>query len=171
MTPYFTQHSPPALVAMLPPIEQISYDDGSGGYQRPCSAAAALTSALKAPASTTATLAATSISIERIRSRLTTMPSGDRRGSAGEATASPAGHHRYAVLGCPADGGLDLCCAKRADHRHRSSGRRIAGPVEAVVLGGDGIGSNGITESRDELLQRSLHAPQISPTRAAHAEH
>ena len=50
MTPYLTQHSPPALVAMLPPIEQISYDEGSGGYQRPCSAAAALTSALNAPA-------------------------------------------------------------------------------------------------------------------------
>ena len=42
VTPYFTQHSPPALVATLPPIEQISNDDGSGGYQRPCSAAAAL---------------------------------------------------------------------------------------------------------------------------------
>ena len=36
VTPYFTQHSPPALVARLPPIEQISNEDGSGGYQRPC---------------------------------------------------------------------------------------------------------------------------------------
>ena len=76
VTPYFTQHSPPALVAMLPPIEQISYEDGSGGYQSPCAAAAALTSALKAPGSTTATRVATSISIARIRSRLsTTQPS------------------------------------------------------------------------------------------------
>ena len=57
VTPYFTQQRPPALVAMLPPIEQISYDDGSGGYHRSCSAAAAFTSALKAPGSTTATLA------------------------------------------------------------------------------------------------------------------
>ena len=42
MTPYFTQHSPPALVATLPPIEHISNDDGSGGYQRPWAAAAGL---------------------------------------------------------------------------------------------------------------------------------
>ncbi len=38
VTPYFTQHSPPALVAMLPPMLQISYDDGSGGYHSPYSA-------------------------------------------------------------------------------------------------------------------------------------
>src|SRR5262245_12279165 len=31
VTPYFTQHSPPAFVAMLPPIVDISHDDGSGG--------------------------------------------------------------------------------------------------------------------------------------------
>ena len=31
VTPYFTQHSPPALVAMLPPTVDISHDDGSGG--------------------------------------------------------------------------------------------------------------------------------------------
>ncbi len=74
VTPYFTQHSPPALVATLPPIEQISYDDGSGGYHSPCSAAAAFTSALNAPGSTTATWQPVSISIARIRSRLSTMP-------------------------------------------------------------------------------------------------
>ena len=53
VTPYFTQQSPPALVAVLPPIEQISNDDGSGGYHRPCSAAAALTCAFIAPGSVT----------------------------------------------------------------------------------------------------------------------
>ncbi len=74
VTPYFTQHRPPALVATLPPIEQIRNDEGSGGYQRPCSAAAALTSALKAPGSTTATWVAGSISTLVIRSRLSTMP-------------------------------------------------------------------------------------------------
>ena len=74
VTPYFTQHRPPALVATLPPIEQISNDDGSGGYQRPCSRAATLTSALKAPGSTTATWQSASISIARIRSRLSTIP-------------------------------------------------------------------------------------------------
>src|SRR3954464_7573932 len=59
---------------MLPPIEQISYDDGSGGYHSPCSAAAAFTSALKAPGSTTATRVVVSISIARIRSIDKTMP-------------------------------------------------------------------------------------------------
>lgn len=74
VTPYFTQHSPPALVAILPPMEQISYDAGSGGYQRPCCAAAALTSALRAPGSTTAALVAVSISMARIRSIDNTIP-------------------------------------------------------------------------------------------------
>ena len=74
VTPYLTQHRPPALVAMLPPIEQISYDDGSGGYQSPCSAAAALTSALNAPGSTTATRVVVSISMARIRSSDSTIP-------------------------------------------------------------------------------------------------
>src|SRR5918994_6419349 len=59
---------------MLPPIEQISYDDGSGGYHKPCAAAAAFTSALNAPGSTIATRVAESISMPRIRSRLNTMP-------------------------------------------------------------------------------------------------
>src|SRR6478735_1552178 len=59
---------------MLPPIEQISYEDGSGGYHSPWAAAAAFTSALNAPGSTTATRVVVSISIARIRSRESTMP-------------------------------------------------------------------------------------------------
>jgi hypothetical protein len=74
VTPYFTQHRPPALVATLPPMEQISNDEGSGGYHRPCSREAAFTSALNAPGSTTATWQSVSISIARIRSRLSTIP-------------------------------------------------------------------------------------------------
>ena len=68
VTPYFTQHSPPALVARFPPIEQISKLDGSGGYQSPCSRAAAFTSALSRPGCTTATIACGSTSMARIRS-------------------------------------------------------------------------------------------------------
>ena len=68
VTPYFTQHSPPALVARFPPMEQISKLDGSGGYQSPCSRAAAFTSALSNPGWTTATIASGSTSISRIRS-------------------------------------------------------------------------------------------------------
>ncbi len=55
-------------MAALPPIEQISNDEGSGGYQRPSAAAAFLTSALNAPGCTTATRAATSMSMARMRS-------------------------------------------------------------------------------------------------------
>ena len=36
VTPYFTQHSPPALVATLPPIVENSQLAGSGAYQSPC---------------------------------------------------------------------------------------------------------------------------------------
>ena len=53
---------------MLPPIEQVSYELGSGGYQSPCAAAAALTSALSAPASTRTVRVAGSTVLVRIRS-------------------------------------------------------------------------------------------------------
>jgi hypothetical protein len=46
VTPYFRQHRPPALVATLPPIVDDVALAGSGGYHRPCSATAALTSLL-----------------------------------------------------------------------------------------------------------------------------
>ena len=49
VTPYLTQHSPPALVAMLPPMLQISNEEGSGGYHRSCWATAFFTSALNSP--------------------------------------------------------------------------------------------------------------------------
>ncbi len=54
VTPYFTHRRPPALVAMLPPIVEISKLDGSGAYIRPTSAAARSRSAVTTPASTTA---------------------------------------------------------------------------------------------------------------------
>src|SRR4051794_22251752 len=57
---------------MLPPMEQISYDEGSGGYQRTCSAAAALTWAFISPGCTTAVRVTASTSIAVIRSVDTT---------------------------------------------------------------------------------------------------
>ncbi len=54
VTPYFTQRSPPALVARLPPMVEISYEDGSGAYMSPCSLAARSRSAVMTPGSTTA---------------------------------------------------------------------------------------------------------------------
>src|SRR3954447_17985371 len=70
VTPYFRQHSPPALVATLPPIVDHGELAGSGGYHRPCSATAALRSSLTTPGSTTATRSSASISSTRsIRDR------------------------------------------------------------------------------------------------------
>ena len=74
VTPYFTQHSPPAFVAMLPPILQISYDDGSGGYHRPHSATAFLTSTLSRPGCATAVRVTGSTVIARIFSVQSTIP-------------------------------------------------------------------------------------------------
>ena len=75
VTPYFTQHSPPALVAMLPPMLQISNDDGSGGYHSSCSAAAFFTSALNSPGWHTAVRVTGSTVMSRIFSVDSTMPS------------------------------------------------------------------------------------------------
>ena len=55
-------------MARLPPIEQISKEEGSGGYQSPCSLAAALTSELSNPGWTIADIAAGSTVISRSRS-------------------------------------------------------------------------------------------------------
>src|SRR3546814_8882425 len=49
-------------------MEQISYDDGSGGYHRPSARAAALTSTFRAPGWTTATIASASMRTSPIRS-------------------------------------------------------------------------------------------------------
>ena len=58
----------PALVATLPPIEQISKLEGSGGYQSPWAWAASLTSTLSAPGWATARRAGVSTVTRRIRS-------------------------------------------------------------------------------------------------------
>ena len=75
VAPYLTQHRPPALVAMLPPMVEKSRLAGSGAYQRPCSAAAAFSAPLSTPASTRATRLAGSISRMRVISSVeSTMP-------------------------------------------------------------------------------------------------
>ena len=74
VTPYFTQHSPPAFVAMLPPMLQNVKDAGSGGYQRSCSPAASLTSTLNAPGCVTAVRVTGSIVMSRMRSSERTIP-------------------------------------------------------------------------------------------------
>src|SRR5579884_3697659 len=69
------QHSPPALVAILPPMLQISYDDGSGGYHSPYSATAFFTSALSRPGWHTAVRVTGSTVMSRIFSVDSTIPS------------------------------------------------------------------------------------------------
>jgi hypothetical protein len=74
VTPYLTQHSPPAFVAMLPPMEQISYDDWVRRIPQAMLSRRRLDLRIEGTGSTTATRLATSISIDFIRSRLSTMP-------------------------------------------------------------------------------------------------
>jgi hypothetical protein len=59
---------------MLPPMLQISNDDGSGGYHNPYSATAFLTSAFNSPGWVTAVRVTGSTVISRIFSVLSTMP-------------------------------------------------------------------------------------------------
>ena len=65
VTPYFVQCRPPALVAMFPPMLEISWLAGSGAYIRSCLAAARSSSAVMTPGSTTAI--SSSGEISRIR--------------------------------------------------------------------------------------------------------
>ncbi len=55
-------------MARLPPIEQISKDDGSGGYHSPCRPASAFTSTLRSPGCTVAIIAPGSTVMVRILS-------------------------------------------------------------------------------------------------------
>jgi hypothetical protein len=59
---------------MLPPMLQISYDDGSGGYHSPHSATAFFTSALSRPGCATAVRVTGSTVMARIFSVDSTMP-------------------------------------------------------------------------------------------------
>src|SRR5690606_11440242 len=74
VAPYLTQHRPPALVATLPPIVENVKLAGSGGYQSPCSAAAALRSALTTPGCTVAVSVVGSISTSVMSARQSTSP-------------------------------------------------------------------------------------------------
>ena len=160
VTPYFTQHRPPALVATLPPIEQNSYDDGSGGYQSPCSAAAALTSLLKAPGSTTATWQVGSISTAAIRSRLSTMPPSTALDPPERPLPGAPRHHRHPVRRRPPDRGLHLSGVLRADHGHGGAGVGVLGAVPAVLLDPLGVGDDDtLGQGVDQLGEMGGHAP------------
>ena len=124
VTPYFTQHRPPALVATLPPIEQISKDDGSGGYQSPCSAAASFTSWLNAPGSTTATWQSVSISMALHPLEAEDDAAVDGARPTGETAARTSGHDRNVMGRSPPDDGLHLAGILGTHHRERGAGVR-----------------------------------------------
>ena len=133
VTPYFTQHRPPALVAALPPIEHISNDDGSGGYQSPCSAAAFFTS----------TLSSARLGDRHPRDGVDAdraHPLGgehdavlDGRRAAGQPGAGAARHHRHAVFGGPAQRRLHVGGAGGPHDGERPAGVGVAGPVLPVA--------------------------------------
>ena len=120
-TPYFAHSRPPAPVAMLPPTVEIARLAGSGAHHRPCSASAALRSALRMPGSTTASRSSGRTS--RMRSiaahRQRDLARAGVR-AAGEAGAGAAGDDGRAGLGRDAQGRLHV-----GDGRAR--GRRRAG--------------------------------------------
>ena len=163
VTPYFTQHRPPALVATLPPIEQISYDDGSGGYHRPCSAAAALTSALNAPGSTTATRHSVSISIARIRSRLSTMPPSTALDPPERPLPAPRGTTGTRCRAAQRTASCTWLGVLGPDDRDRLAGADVLGPVEAVLLHGVGVGDDHAVGKGTGQLGERVHAPMESP--------
>ena len=91
----------------------------------------------------------------------------DRGRAAGQAAAGPAGDQRHAVGGRPAYGRLYVVGVTGADHRDRRAGGRIPGPVEPVVLAGDGIGPYGVPDGfrqflQYRLLQCSVHAATVA---------
>ena len=77
VTPYFAHSSPPAFVAMLPPIDEIARLAGSGANQSPRGASRSLRSPLSTPGSTTASSSASEISRMRfMRERSSTIAPG-----------------------------------------------------------------------------------------------
>ena len=77
VTPYFAHSSPPAFVAMLPPIDEIARLAGSGANQSPRAASRSLRSPLSTPGSTTASSSASEISRMRfMRERSSTIAPG-----------------------------------------------------------------------------------------------
>ena len=145
---------------MLPPIEQISNELGSGGYQRPCSAAARLTSTLSAPGSTTATRLAVSISTARIRSVDSTMPPSTASAPPDSPEPGAARHDGDAVRARPAHRRLHVVGGLGPHGGERGAGAGVVGPVEAVLLHGIRGGDHDpVGQQPDELGDSSVHAP------------
>ena len=168
MTPYFTQHSPPALVATLPPIEQISKDEGSGGYQSPCSPAARFTSALKAPGCAIATWQAGSISTAFIRSRLRTRqpstavepPDSPLPAPRGTTLTPCSAAHRTAVCTCSALSARTTAAGVPADWSRDQSKRYFSIPSASVTTTPSGsAATRSATGASTDVMGPCNHSP------------
>ena len=168
MTPYFTQHSPPALVATLPPIEQISKDEGSGGYQSPCSPAARFTSALKAPGCAIATWQAGSISTVFIRSRLRTRqpstavepPDSPLPAPRGTTLTPCSAAHRTAVCTCSALSARTTAAGVPADWSRDQSKRYFSIPSASVTTTPSGsAATRSATGASTDVMGPCNHSP------------
>ena len=143
---------------MLPPIEQISYDDGSGGYQRSCSAAAAFTWAFISPGCTTAVRVTGSTSMRGHPLGRDHQAALDRRRAAGQPAAGAAGHHGDAVRGREPHRRLHVLGRPGPHHRQRDARVGVVGAVPAVLVHPLRIGDDHVlTELRDQRPEVDLH--------------
>ena len=133
MTPYFTQHRPPALVAALPPIEHISNEDGIRRVPQSLGRRGLLHLDVERtglghghPAG------GVDASISRIRSRHSTMPPSTAVEPPDSPQPAPRGTTGTSCRGRPDEHRLDVGGARRPDHGQRPAGSGIAGPVLAV---------------------------------------
>ena len=149
MTPYFTQQSPPAFVATLPPMVENSQLAGSGEYQSRASAAARPRSALTTPAWTVAVRSASSTArIEVIRSSETTRQPSIALAPPDSPEPGAARDDRHAVARRRAHRGLDLARGPRPHERGghpdlEQPRRRMVAAVglQHVRVGLDGTGA------------------------------
>ena len=130
-------------MAMLPPMLQISNDDGSGGYHRPCSATAFLTSALSRPGWTTAVRVTGSTVMSRIFSVDSTMPPSTAVAPPDSPVPIPRGTTAIRLAVAHRRTVCTSSVRRRPDHGHRGAGVGIGGPVLAIGLQNVRVGDDG----------------------------
>ena len=156
MTPYFTQHRPPALVAALPPMEQISKDDGIRRIPESVLLDRGLHLGVEQPG------LADRGPGHRVDGDVAHLLGGQHdalgqcRGATGQPGACAAGDHRDLMFGAPPDSGLDVGGAGRPDHGERGPGVGISGPVLPVGRHDVGVGDDhAIRQRRHQVCHHS----------------
>ena len=127
------------MVATLPPMVDQGELAGSGGYQRPCSATAALRSSLTTPGCTTAQqVVGVDLEDGVHPGQVEHQAAVDRVGAAGQAGAGAARDDRHAQLRADPHGVRDLALGAGAQGDGGSADRRPLGLV--VGQGRDHVG-------------------------------